>query len=226
MRILFIEDDKELASAVCVGLEKEEYTVDYACNSDEGLYYTENSFYDLILLDRMLPGIDGITLLKKIRQKGITTPVLILTALGDISDKVDGLDAGADDYLAKPFDMRELFARIRALIRRPAQITEDDFLTFSDITMETHSLLLNGNKSSCTLSKKEAELLRIFISNAEKTINRQPLFAAVWGVDSDAMESNLDIYIHFLRRRLNAVSSNVKIVTVRGIGYRLESDNA
>lgn len=222
MRILLIEDDKDLSGLVKMQIEKEGYEIDAAYDGEEGLFYWSEGSYDLVLLDRMLPKIDGITVLKKMRKKENTTPVLMLTALNTISDRVDGLDSGADDYLAKPFDMRELFARIRSLSRRPSPIKNNSELRFHDILLDVNSLYLEGSKGRCTLSKKETELLAALINSEGKTLSRGALFAKAWGVMSDATEAGLDSYAYYIRRRLSAVSENTTLVTVRGIGYKLE----
>lgn len=221
MRILMVEDDQDLANAVAVQIEKAGYEIDLAFDGEEGFYYWREGAYDLVLLDRMLPVMDGITLLAKLRKLGNRTPVLLLTALGTIGDRVDGLDAGADDYLTKPFDMRELLARIRALTRRPARLTTNDELHYADLTLNSASLRLTGNLGSCSLTKKESELLMALIKSEGQTLSRSALFARAWGLDGDAMESGLDSYAYYIRRRLSAVSSKTKLVTVRGVGYRL-----
>ena len=222
MRILLVEDDKNLNDATALLLRQEGYSVDAAYDGDDGLYYLTEGSYDLVVLDRMLPGTDGISLLRQSRSMGLATPVLLLTALGQINDKVDGLDAGADDYLVKPFDVRELLARVRALVRRPSPSITNCALRFADLTLDTGDLLLEGNKGRCTLSKKEGELLAALIKNGGQTLSRSVLFARVWGPDADVEDASLDSYAHFIRRRLAAVSRSTKLLTVRGIGYRLE----
>lgn len=222
MRILMVEDDKDLCDAVTKHLNNEGYETDCAHDGEEGLYYLSEGVYDLILLDRMIPHIDGIQLLKRARSRGVTTPVLLLTAMGEIGDRVQGLDAGADDYLTKPFDTRELLARVRALSRRPSQLSDSSELHFGDLMMDTADLYLEGKKGRCTLSKKEAELLASLMKSQGKTLSRSTLFAHAWGPDAEVEEASLDSYAHFIRRRLNAVSKCVKLVTVRGVGYKLE----
>ena len=222
MRILLIEDDRELCKAVKLHLDKDGYTTDLANDGEEGLFFLHEGMYDLILLDRMLPVVDGITVLKKIRKNGTNTPVLLLTALGEIDDRITGLDAGADDYLTKPFDIRELLARIRALVRRPAQIAANKELRFGDIMLDPGVLYLEGKKGRCTLSKKESDLLETLLKNAGNTLPRNILFSRVWGVETEVEEGNLDSYAHFIRRRLQAVSERVRLTTIRGIGYKLE----
>lgn len=224
MRILMVEDDKDLCSATRLQLCKEGYEVDIAHDGDEGLYYVLEGSYDLILLDRLLPKIDGIRLLGLARKNGIETPVLLLTALGEIGDRVEGLDAGADDYLTKPFDIRELLARIRALTRRPVQLTDHSEIRYRDLMLDLSALYLEGNKGRCTLSKKEADVLHFLMKNEGGTVQRGLLFSHAWGPDTEVEEAILDSYAHFIRRRLDAVSRSVRLRTVRGIGYRLEEE--
>ncbi|SDM81697.1 response regulator transcription factor [Acetanaerobacterium elongatum] len=223
MRILMIEDDKDLCAAVIQQLRQAGYETDTCHNGEDGLYYLNQGLYDACLLDRMLPGLDGLSLLNAARSKGITTPVLMLTAMGRIGDRVDGLDAGADDYLVKPFDMRELLARVRALCRRPANTEPDGLKQFADITLDTAQLILNGPKGQCTLSKKESELLAALISNSGQTLSRTILFGKIWGPDTEVEEAILDSYIHFVRRRIRVVGASAIVTTVRGIGYRMEN---
>ncbi len=222
MRILMVEDDKDLCAAVLQQLRSNGYEADACHDGEDGLYYLEQGIYDVCLLDRMLPGLDGLSLLYSARAKGIATPVLMLTAMGRIGDRVDGLDAGADDYLTKPFDMRELLARVRALARRPGTSEPDGMKQYGDITVDTAQLVLNGPKGQCTLSKKEAELLAVLMANGGQTVARPTLLGKVWGPDAEVEEAILDSYIHFVRRRLRTVGAEVAVLTVRGLGYRLE----
>ncbi len=222
MRILMVEDDKDLCAAVLQQLRSSGYEADACHDGEDGLYYLEQGIYDICLLDRMLPGLDGLSLLYTVRAKGIATPVLMLTAMGRIGDRVDGLDAGADDYLTKPFDMRELLARVRALARRPGTAEPDGIKQCGDIAMDTAQLTLNGPKGQCTLSKKEAELLAVLIANGGQTVTRLILLGKVWGPDAEVEEAILDSYIHFVRRRLCTVGAKASVLTVRGLGYRLE----
>ena len=222
MRILLIEDDKYLSETLSFQLVHAGFTVDSCENGEDALYYMKECFYDLILLDRMLPLIDGITVLKKFRSMGKNTPVILLTALGELQDKITGLDSGADDYLVKPFAFEELLARIRSISRRPKEWKADETLCFGDISYTPSTNRLCGPNESCTLSKKEGDLLETFLLNPLQTLPRATLLSKVWGIDADVEDGNLDNYMHFIRRRLKTVSNNVRIKTVRGIGYHLE----
>lgn len=222
MRILLIEDDYNLSLTLTFQLEHEGITVDTCRNGEDALYYMNSKTHDLILLDRMLPQVDGITLLKKFRESGSQTPVIILTALGELDDKVTGLDAGADDYLVKPFEFEELMARIRSINRRPRQWEKEPSLTLLDITYSPGDNQLSGSLGECSLSKKEGMLLEIFLQNPGQVLPRATLLSRVWGVDAEVEDGNLDNYIHFVRRRLKSVTRQISIQTVRGIGYRLE----
>lgn len=222
MRILLIEDDYNLSLTLTFQLEHEGITVDTCRNGEDALYYMNSKTHDLILLDRMLPQVDGITLLKKFRESGSQTPVIILTALGELDDKVTGLDAGADDYLVKPFEFEELMARIRSINRRPRQWEKEPSLTLLDVTYSPGDNQLSGSLGKCSLSKKEGMLLEIFLQNPGQVLPRATLLSRVWGVDAEVEDGNLDNYIHFVRRRLKSVTRQISIQTVRGIGYRLE----
>lgn len=226
MRILLIEDDYNLKMTLTFQLEQEGFTVDACGDGEDALYYMNSKTHDLILLDRMLPKVDGITLLKKFRESGSQTPVIILTALGDLGDKVTGLDAGADDYLVKPFEFQELLARIRSINRRPRQWEKEPSLHIMDITYSPGDNQLYGALGNCSLSKKEGMLLEVFLLNPGQVLPRDTLLSRVWGVDAEVEDGNLDNYIHFIRRRLKSVSRQVYIQTVRGIGYRLASKDS
>ncbi len=222
MRILLVEDDKNLLETLAFQLKQNHFTVDACENGEDALFYIQEKIHDLILLDWMLPLLDGVTVLKKIRSMGIQTPVILLTALGELQDKVTGLDSGADDYLVKPFDFEELLARIRSISRRPRQWQAQESFSFGDICYDPDSNQLSGPVGQCTLSKKEGSLLKIFLQNPSQTLPRATLLSKVWGFDSEVEDGNLDNYMHFIRRRLKSVSRNVAIKTVRGIGYHLE----
>lgn len=219
MRILLVEDDRALRHAVALQLRSQGWQVDACESGDEGAYYLSEGGYDAVLLDRMLPGVDGLTLVRRMRAASDATPVLVLTALADVGARVDGLDAGADDYLAKPFDMRELLARVRALGRRGGAGAAA--LSFCDLQYQPASLVLTGEKGQCTLTRKEGELAEALLRQNGQAVTRQALFARLWGAGAEVEEACLDTYAYYLRRRLRAVSGRVSLITVRGVGYRL-----
>ena len=222
MRILMVEDDQALCAAVDIHLRQQGYTVDYAHTGEDGLHFALQNAYDLILMDRMLPELDGLEAVRTLRSRGFSTPVLMLTALDGVPDRVDGLDAGADDYLAKPFAAEELLARIRALSRRPRQWESTSRLSAGDLELDTELAALRGPAGACSLSRRAQQLLELFLRNAGQTLTRELLLSRVWGPDAPVEDGNLDNYIHFLRRRLRTVGSAVRLATVRSVGYRLE----
>jgi DNA-binding response OmpR family regulator len=223
MRILLIEDDQALSVALCYRLRKEGMET---VSEPDGLsgYDTlinADSPFDLLILDRMLPGMDGVTLLRKARSAGLSTPVLMLTAMDAIRDRVAGLDAGADDYLVKPFAMDELLARVRALDRRKAPWAPSDIESAADLRLNLTSLTLYCQDRAIALSATEAKLLSLLMRNVSRTITRGIILDRVWN-NVDADEGSIDTYIHFLRKRLREADSRASIQTVRGSGYRLE----
>lgn len=221
MRVLVIEDDKNLNEIIRFQLEKEGYQVDTCFDGKEALHMIKHQVADLILLDRMLPYMSGTDLLKHLRDMGDSTPVLMLTALGTLRDRVDGLDMGADDYLTKPFAMEELMARVRSLARRVGSSPQSTNLCFGDISYKEMSNELTGPSGTCTLSQREGSLMEALIRSNGQTLNRGQLLNKVWGLSSDVEDGNLDNYIFFLRRRLKSISSATSIQTIRGVGYRL-----
>lgn len=223
MRILLIEDDKKLSQAIAKQLKQSGYEVDACYDGEEAIFYGMANSYDIIILDRMLPEMDGLSVLKQLRKKQLAIPVIMVTALGEIEDRIDGLDAGADDYLVKPFAMDELLARIRALTRRPVTLQLSSIMTYQNLSLDPSKKLLFTSTTSLTLSKKEGDLLEFFIRNHDQVLTRELLLTRIWGPDSEVSDGNLDNYISFLRRRLKTVHSNAIIKTVHGIGYRLEA---
>lgn len=222
MRILMIEDDLHLCEAVRFQLERQGFTVDICGDGDDGLRWARQQVHDLILLDRMLPVLDGLSVLRTLRTEGVNTPVLLVTALGDTGQKVEGLDCGADDYLVKPFDIAELLARIRAMARRPRQWESSQVLALADVRFDAERRTLEGGEGSCSLSRRESDLLEVLLKNPGQTLPRTLLLGRVWGPDAEVEDGNLDNYIHFLRRRLNSVGSCLAVKTIRGVGYMLE----
>ena len=225
MRILLIEDVRRLLESLKFQLEKEDFTVDACTTGDDGLYFVLQGAYDLVILDRMLPGMDGISLLRRLRREGGAVPVILLTALGELEHKIEGLDAGADDYIVKPFAFEELMARIRSIGRRPQSWEQHETYTVGDLRLEPREKRLEGPGGVCSLSKREADLLEFFLKNPGQTLPRETLLLRVWGPDAEVEDGNLDNYIHFLRRRLRTLGSTLKLVTVRGTGYRLEEED-
>lgn len=224
MRVLLVEDDLNLSAVIAEQLQKEGYLTDCCEDGELALSYALNPeyTYDIVLLDRMLPIIDGLTVLKAMRQKQIWTPVIVITGLGELDDKIDGLDCGADDYLVKPFHIKELLARMRALIRRPADIVEKSVLVAFDLTFDTQLRRLSYQSHSVLLTQKEADLLAVFMENPDKTHSREQLLWKVWGGATEVEAGNVDNYIHFLRKRLRELNCKTQIKTVYGAGYRLE----
>ncbi len=223
MRILLAEDDRDLNKALTWQLTGQGYNVDTCYDGEDALYYGSQNIYDVILLDRMLPCHEGTEVLSSLRRHGVTAPVILITALGALKDKILGLDLGADDYLVKPFDFEELLARIRCVTRRSLLLSgqADGRLSYHDITWTVRDMCLSGPSGTCTLSKHEGDLLEAFLHTPEQTLARETLLLKVWGPDSDVETGNLDNYIHFLRRRLKSVNSTLQIKTVRGVGYGL-----
>ena len=222
MRILLIEDEKRMAQALCEILRLEKYDVDHYDNGVDGLAAVESDIYDIVILDVMLPGMGGFEVAKKARFKGITTPILMLTAKSELDDKVMGLDSGADDYLTKPFMTKELLARLRALGRR-MQNSADGVLSYGDIALDTNTLTLSCtvNGQSVRLSEKEYKILEYFIVNSSQILTREQLAVKIWGFESDAEYNNVEVYISFTRRKLTFVGAKTEIKAVRGVGYEL-----
>lgn len=222
MRILLIEDDKDLSEALSFRLQKENYSTDICASGEDALYYVDSQSYDMIILDRMLPVMDGLSILKVIRKKDIHVPVIMVTAMDGLFDRVDGLDSGADDYLVKPFAIEELLARIRALARRPKKIEQTEVLSFSDLELDSKKQTIKNKDKICALSKRETALMEFFMQNPGRVLNRELILSHVWGPDNMVEEGNLDNYIHFLRRRLSSISSCVQIKTMHRVGYYFE----
>lgn len=223
MRLLIIEDDVELSEAVAVSLRAEGYQVDLCHSGADAAFYYEKQIYDAVLLDRMLPGKDGIRILNDMRKDGYEVPIIMLTALGAVDDRIGGLDAGADDYLSKPFSVSELQARLRALFRRPRKIGKAESHSLGNTTLSMGKLQLESDKGRVTLSKKEAAFLEFFFCNPDQILQREQILDRVWGTEKFVEDGNVDTYIHFVRRRLAAVESDLAIKNVHGVGYRLET---
>ncbi len=220
MRILYVEDEQYLADAVIHVLEKNDISVDHAADGEEGLNLAVKPIYDAIVLDIMLPKISGLDILKDLRERGIQTPIIMLSALSQVEDKIKGLNYGADDYLAKPFKTAELVARLRALVRRPNDI-KSPTIEFGDITFNQQERTLNG----LALSEKEAAILESLLRTPEHTQTKDYLLHHVWGSESFGEENYVEVYISYLRKKLSQVSDTVTIKTIRNLGYKLCSKN-
>lgn len=224
MRILIIEDDKEQCTILQFQLKKEGFSSDACYDGEDAEYYLSQNAYDLVILDRMLPNRNGIQILDGMRKAGNQTPVIMVTALGELDDRISGLDSGADDYIVKPYEFKELMARIRCILRRPSNIESINVISCNDITYNIEDNILTGPDSSCTLSNKEGDLIELFMHNPDHTLSRQVILARVWGADYEIEDGNLDNYIYFIRRRIKNVGSRLAIKTIRGIGYSLVTE--
>ena len=219
MRILFIEDETKITDALQELCKIQNIDCDVANDGEEGLLFALNPIYDVIVLDIMLPLKSGLEILKEIRDRDITTPVLMLTAKGTVDDKVKGLDLGADDYLIKPFSAKELFARIRALSRRPNNEIKGETIDFEDVSFNTKKNTLSTKTEEYRLSVKEAKILEVLIKRPNQVFTREQILDRVWGFDKEVNENNIEIYVHNLRKKL--ADTDVKIDTIRGVGYTM-----
>lgn len=221
MNVLVVEDEVRLAEALAQIMTEQKYTVDVVHDGEDGLAYAEMGAYDVIILDVMLPKRNGFEVVRALRAKKIATPVLLLTARDEITDKVTGLDCGADDYMTKPFSPEELFARVRALTRRQGDVILEE-MEFSDVTLNLSSYTLQSNTKSVHLGFKEFEVMRLLLGNPSMIMPKEELITKVWGTESGAEDNNVEAYISFLRKKLAFIGSKVTIGTVRKVGYRLE----
>ena len=221
MKILLAEDEKRMNRALCELLRQERYEVTSVENGADALQEIEGGLYDLIVLDVMMPGMDGFQVAKAARKAGIKTPILMLTAKSEVDDKVAGLDSGADDYLTKPFLSKELLARLRALSRRNLP-TDDGSLTFEDLTLDVKNAVLQcKNGQSVRLGEKELRILEYLIANQGRVLTREQIALKVWGYESDSEYNNVEVYLSFVRKKLAFVESGCEIKALRGIGYEL-----
>lgn len=222
MKVLLVEDEVQLSEALSHILIKYKYSVDAVLNGEDGLEYGLSNIYDVIILDIMLPKLSGLQVLKMLRNKGISTPIILLTAKGSVEDKITGLDLGADDYLAKPFAPEELLARLRALTRRRGEIINNNTLEFGDVKLNLTTYDLEVGENSIRLTAKEFELLKYFMDRPKAIVSKDDLITRLWGFDSEAEYNNIEVYISFIRKKLSYIESKVKITTIRRVGYRLE----
>ena len=223
MNILIIEDEYSLADAVAETLKKENFNVCIKTNGEDGEDEALTENYDLILLDVMLPQKNGFDILRYLRQEKIKTPIIMLTAKSEIDDKLNGLEHGADDYITKPFSMRELIARVKAVLKRTNDIEDTDCLEYGDLILDSKNAKLKCKDNEIQISGKELDLLEHLMLNQKQISTREKLLDKIWGYESDAEYNNLEVYITFIRRKLKLIDSKVNIKAVRGIGYKLEA---
>ncbi len=221
MRVLVIEDDHKIANALKKALEQEKYAVDVSYDGDDGYAMATTEPYDVAIIDRMIPGeYNGLQIVEAMRKAKIHTPVIILTALSSIRDRTKGLDSGADDYLVKPFALEELLARVRALIRRPAE-QQASILQYKDLTMDTNNFVVKRADKTINLTSREFSLLEYLMRNPDRTITKDVIISHVWNYDADILPNTVEVYIKYLRGKIDAPFKTKLIHTIRGFGYRL-----
>ena len=220
MPLLIVEDDVNLASALQKILQDNGYEVDVVHNGTDGLAWAESGYYDVIVLDVMLPGMDGFEVARQLRRHGVSTPVLLLTARDAVPDKITGLDSGADDYMTKPFSPAELMAHLRALTRRQGEVVFER-LQLDDLALDLDSRELRCGAKAITLSAKEFAIARLLMENPRQIISKDQLLTRAWGLDSDVGENNVEAFVSFLRKKMAHVGSKVKLENIRKAGYRM-----
>ncbi len=225
MQVLIVEDDVRLSDALAQILRNNNYQVDTVYDGADGLAYAESGIYDVVVLDVMLPKMDGFQVVSELRRRKVTTPVLMLTARDNLKDKIDGLDSGADDYMTKPFAPAELMARLRSLSRRQGEV-QFETVEFGDISLNLETCELSRGDKSIHLALKEFSIMHILMSNTTRITSKELLISKVWGVESTAEDNNVEAYVSFLRKKLRFLGSRVKISTLRKMGYRLEDPQA
>ena len=225
MRILIIEDEPKIAEVISSRLKKENYVVDINKNGEEGLDNALTNIYDLIILDVMLPKINGFEILKQIRKEKIEAKVIMLTAKSMLDDKLTGFNSGANDYITKPFHVEELVARVKVVLKRKVNIENTDILEYDDLKLDIRTGKMSANGNEISINGKELDLLETLLLNKTKIVNREILANKIWGYDSEAEYNNVEVYMSFLRKKLKLIKSNVKIKAIRGIGYKLEAEN-
>ncbi len=225
MKILIIEDEYSLADAIAETLQKENYTTKIITNGEDGEDEALTNLYDLILLDVMLPKKDGFEILRKLKMEKISTPVIMITAKSEMIDKLNGLENGADDYITKPFHMRELIARIKIVLRRNTNIENDSVLEYGDLSLNLSTGIMSSNENEISINGKELELLETLMLNRNQIVTKEMLISKIWGFDSSAEYNYVEVYACFLRKKLKLLKSKVKIKAIRGTGYKLEEDN-
>ena len=225
MKILIIEDEYSLADAIVETLQKENYTTKIVTNGEDGEDEALTGIYDLILLDVMLPKKDGFEILRNLKNEKINTPIIMITAKSEMSDKLKGLENGIDDYITKPFHMRELIARIKIVLRRNSNIEDDNILEYSDLRLDLSTGKMSSNGNEISINGKELELLEILLLNKNQIISKESLINKIWGYDINAEYNYIEVYASFLRKKLKLLKSKVKIKAVRGMGYKMEEED-
>ena len=225
MKVLIIEDQYSLADAIAETLKKENFFVKIVTDGEDGEDEALTNVYDLILLDVMLPHRNGFEILKELRREKMETPVIMLTAKSEIYDKLNGLENGADDYITKPFHMKELMARIKVVLKRNTKVSDINILEFGNLKFNTKTGEMSCGENKITINGKELELLETLLINRNQIMNREILANKIWGYDSDAEYNNVEVYISFLRKKLRILKANIKIKAIRGIGYKMEVED-
>lgn len=224
MKILIIEDEKLLANSLKLLLESKGFEVEAVYDGETGEEYAELGVYDLLILDVMMPKLNGFEVARRVRAKRCATPILMLTAKSSLEDRIEGLNAGADYYLTKPFDTRELLACINALLRR--QGSQVDELTFGNTALDLSSGMLVCGEKSVRLSAREFDVMRFLLQARDRNLSKEVILARVWGYDSNAVENHVEVYVGFLRKKLASIGSNIRIASIRRLGYHLEVDES
>ena len=224
MRILVVEDEKALSELIKDALKREKYNVDVSNDGESGLDNALSDIYDLVILDVMLPLVNGFEILKSIRENNINTKVIMLTAKSELSDKLEGLNNGADDYITKPFHIEELLARVRIQLRNDNKSNDNDTLEYEDLVLniKNSSIMSKNTNEQINIGLKELQILEYFIQNSNIVISKDQLYDRIWGIDNEIESNNLEAYLSFLRRKFKTIGSNVNIKVLRGIGYKLE----
>lgn len=225
MKILIIEDEYSLADAIAQTLKKENFKVQIVTNAQQAENEALTNIYDLILLDVMLPNKNGFQILTNLREEKIQTPVIFLTAKSEMEDKLKGLENGADDYITKPFHMRELVARVKVVLRRKANLKDNSILEYNDVKLDLTTGKIRCQNQDIPIAGKELELLEMLLLNKKQIVSRETLASKIWGYNSQAEYNNVEVYVSFLRRKLKLLKSKVKIKAVRGVGYKMEAED-
>lgn len=225
MKILIIEDEYSLADAIAETLKNENFTVEIETDGEEGENKALTNVYDVILLDVMLPSKNGFEILKELRKEKNQTPIIMLTAKSEIYDKLNGLENGADDYITKPFHMKELVARVKVVLKRKVDIENTDILEYEDLKLDIRTGKMKSQNNEIAINGKELDLLEMLLLNKKQIVNRELLANKIWGYNSEAEYNNVEVYVSFLRKKLKLIKSKVKIKAVRGIGYKMEVED-